>query len=79
MKQSIALTTETQRHRGKALSFQFSVPLCLCGKRLEEFIALGAGLASLLGFLGEVSLARDGGILSGVGPGAQLAGNSFGV
>jgi hypothetical protein len=79
VKQSIALTTETQRHRGKALSFQFSVPLCLCGKRLEEFIALGAGLACFLAFLGEVALAGDGGVLQGVGPGAQLAGNAFGV
>jgi len=33
VKKSIALTTETQRHREKALSFQFSVPLCLCGER----------------------------------------------
>ena len=33
VKKSIALTTETRRHRGKALSFQFSVPLCLCGER----------------------------------------------
>jgi len=37
------------------------------------------GLACLLGLLGEVALAWDGGILQGVGPSAQLAGNAFGV
>lgn len=29
---SLALTTETQRHREKPSSFQFSVPLCPCGE-----------------------------------------------
>jgi hypothetical protein len=33
VKKSIASTTETRRHRGKALSFQFSVPQCLRGER----------------------------------------------
>jgi hypothetical protein len=32
-KKWIALTTETQRHREKPLSFQSSVPLCLCGEK----------------------------------------------
>ena len=31
VKKSIALTTETRRHREKAVSFQFSIALCLCG------------------------------------------------
>lgn len=33
VKKSIALTTETQRHREKPLSFQSSVPPCLCGEK----------------------------------------------
>ncbi len=37
VKKSIALTTETRRHRGKALSFQFSVPLCLCSENAPTY------------------------------------------
>ena len=33
VKKPIALTTETPRHREKALSFEFPVPQCLCGEK----------------------------------------------
>jgi hypothetical protein len=43
----------------------------------EKFIALGAGLAGAPGLFGEVALARDRGVLQGVGPSAQLPRGPF--